>query len=153
MKPVFLSIGSNIRPKKNIPACLKLLKRTFRVRKISSIYETKPVGPAGDKNFWNLVVEIETGLERKALTSTLRTLEKKLGRQRNRKNRFAPRTIDLDILPQPDYQKYAFIMVPLAEVAPKKRDPESGKTFQSLAKPLLEGAQAFKKINVSEVVP
>ena len=133
MSSVFLSIGSNIDPAKNIPDCLKILKEKFNVLKISPVYETDPVGPAGNRKFWNLAVEIENVLERKILTEKLRRAERVLGRVRDVKNKFVPRTIDIDILPQPDYQNQGFIMIPLADIAPKAEDPETGKSFQELA--------------------
>ena len=97
----YLSLGSNIQPQKNIPACLKKLKEAFRVRKVSSIYETSPVGPSGPaarkgprpvgkQKFWNLAVEIETRLPRPRLVRALRRIEYELGRVRSPR-RFAPR--------------------------------------------------------------
>lgn len=119
MSTVYLSLGSNIRPQKNIPACVKLLSQEFKIKKISSIYETAPVGPAGTKKFWNLIAALSWRGGKKILTQKLRGIEKKLGRVRDPKNRFRPRTIDIDILPQKGYEKFAFIMIPLAEIAPK----------------------------------
>mgnify|MGYP001561448886 CR=1 FL=1 len=146
LRSVFLSIGSNLSPQKNIPACIQLLKEKFDGATFSSVYETKPVGPAGNKNFWNLAAEIKTDLSAAALSTELRKVEAALGRQRNQTDKFAPRTIDLDILPQPGYQKMGFIMIPLAEIAPGSKDPESGKTFAELAAPLLKETEAFRKI-------
>ncbi len=146
MRSVFLSIGSNVHPEKNVPACLQLLKETFLLKQVSSIYETEPVGPAGDKKFWNLAVEIETPLSPRDFLSALRAIEEKLGRERSPDNKFMPRTIDLDILPLPDYDKHAFIMVPLAEIAPGERDEKSGKTFREIAKPLAEKMAGIKRI-------
>ncbi len=149
MRSVFLSIGSNVHPEKNVPACLQLLKENFCLKQVSSIYETEPVGPAGDKHFWNLAVEIETPLSPKDFLSALRTIEEKLGRERSPENKFMPRTIDLDILPLPDYEKHAFIMVPLAEIAPGERDEKSGKTFREIATPLAEKMEGIKKVKPS----
>ena len=146
MRSVFLSIGSNVHPERNVPACLQLLKEAFCLKQVSSIYETEPVGPAGDKNFWNLAVEIETALNPRDFLSALRAIEEKLGRERSPENKFMPRTIDLDILPLPDYEKHAFIIVPLAEIAPDQRDEKSGKTFREIAKPLAEKMKGIKRI-------
>ena len=140
MSSVFLSLGSNIEPAKNIPAGLALLKKKFTVLKISPAYETEPFGPAGPQKFWNLAVEIESALDRQHLTGKLREVETLLGRGRDPKNKFAPRTLDIDILPQHDYQNQAFIMVPLADIAPETRDPETGETFKRLAEKLQEKA-------------
>lgn len=132
----FLSLGSNIDPEENIPACLDLLKKEFSIQKVSSVYETEPVGPAGNQKFWNLALSLESDLARKVLTANLRRIEETLGRKRNPVDKFAPRTIDIDLLPQPDYQHQAFIMIPLAEIAPSEKDPETGKFFKELAKVL-----------------
>ena len=128
----FLSIGSNVEPAKNIPACLKLLKETFPSAKFSSVYETDPVGPAGKEKFWNLAASLEIDLAKPALLEKLRALEEKLGRRRDPQNKFAARSIDLDILPQPGWQDFGFIVVPLSEIANEK-DTETGKTFGELA--------------------
>ena len=149
MTRTFLSIGSNIHPEKNIPACLKILKKKFLVKKISSIYETDPVGPVGKDKFWNLAVKIETELDPKTLAQELRGIEESLGRKRDPANKFAPRTIDLDVLPTPGFREQAFVMVPLAEIAPDERDDESGKTFGAIAKAFTISTRSFRKINVS----
>jgi 2-amino-4-hydroxy-6-hydroxymethyldihydropteridine diphosphokinase len=148
VRAVFLSIGSNIQPEKNIPACIHILKKKFRVKSISSIYETKPVGMKGGRNFWNLAVEIRTPLDKKHLALALRGVEKSLGRRRRKRNKFVPRTIDLDPLPQKHYQKHAFIMIPLAEIAPRVRDPRTGKTLRALAKPFLKLGTPVRKIKL-----
>ena len=147
---VFLSIGSNIDPKKNIPAALILLKKKFRLKKVSSVYETDPVGPAGDQKFWNLAVELETLLDRKKLVSQLRGIEEALGRRRHAADRFAARTIDLDLLPQPGYALQAFTMIPLAEIAPDAVDAGTGKSFGELAGDLKKGSEKFKRIISAE---
>ena len=112
---------------------------------MSSIYETDPIGPAGDKKFWNLAAEIESPLSRQELSQAIRKTEEALGRKRE-KNKFAPRSIDIDLLPQPDYQNQGFIMVPLAEIAPKAIDPETGKNFKEL-KESLKKSDGVKKIS------
>lgn len=140
----FISIGSNIEPEKNIPRCLKLLKEIFTVKRVSSIYQTDPVGPAGDKKFWNLALEIGTNADRKATDRQLKEIETKLGRSRSQGNKFAPRTIDIDLLPQPDYQKQGFIMIPLAEIAGDEKDPETGRIFKAIAADLSSKASVQK---------
>lgn len=145
----FLCLGSNIHPEIHIPAGLALLKKELNVKKISSIYETDPVGPTGPSKFWNLAVAIETDLNRKQLIAHLRKIEDELGRVRAQ-DRFAPRTMDIDILPQPDYQQLAFTMIPLAEIAPLDKDPQTGKTFRELAENLKKGSQGFKKISAAQ---
>ena len=137
-KQFFLSLGSNIEPEKNIPSCIESLKKNLSVKKISSIYETDPVGPAGPLKFWNAVVEIESEETRGTLIATVRRIEEGLGRRRNPSDKFAPRPIDIDILPQADYQRHAFIIIPLAEIAPDAHDEETGKIFRDLASEVSE---------------
>lgn len=132
-RKVFLSLGSNIEPEKNIPACVRILREKFTVPRASSFYETEPVGPAGKNKFWNAVLEIETEQDLPSLMETLKSIESRLQRKRDDSNKFAPRTIDIDTLPQPDYQNQAFIMIPLAEIAANEIDPETGKSFKEIA--------------------
>jgi len=144
----FLSIGSNISPGENIPACLATLKKRYVVTRVSSIYETPPFGPCGKTNFWNLAIKFECALAHEELQRELSGIENLHGREPERIDKFAPRTIDLDLLPKTGYQKLAFVMVPLAEIAPEEKDPESGETFAELAKKLARQAEGFKKISV-----
>ncbi|MDD5218183.1 MAG: 2-amino-4-hydroxy-6-hydroxymethyldihydropteridine diphosphokinase [Candidatus Omnitrophica bacterium] len=146
MTRFFLSLGSNINPQINIPAAMQVLRESFTVRKISSVYETQPVGPAGKDNFWNLAVEIETTIDRTSLVKRLRDIETQLGRKRNPADKYAPRTIDIDLLPQPGYQKQAFIMLPLAEIAPQARDSATGENFSEIAERLRLQASSFRKV-------
>ncbi len=145
MNTVYLSLGSNVHPEQHIPAALEFLKQTFQIKKISSTYETSPIGPAGSQNFWNAAAAIQTDDTKEALVLKLRRIEEIMGRVRS-ENKFAPRTIDIDILPQPDYQKHAFIMIPLAEIAPEEKDPETGKSFGELAETLKEEAENFIRV-------
>ena len=148
MNRVFLSLGSNLEPERYIPACIEALKQKFCINKISSIYETEPVGPAGGGKFWNAVVGIESAVEPESLNKELRGIETSLGRKRDPSNKFAPRSIDIDVLPQPGYQDQGFIMVPLAEIAPDEMDKKSGKTFLELAEKFKEEKKHYRKINL-----
>lgn len=147
-KSVFISIGSNIEPEKNVPACLRILREEFCIKKISPVYETAPFGPsASGKNFWNAAAEITFGENREKLVSQLRMIETRLGRRRDPANKFAPRTIDLDVLPQPGYEITPFIIIPLAEIAPHGRYPKTGETFEALAGKLSWALKDFRKID------
>lgn len=150
MRSVYLSIGSNINPAEYIPLCIEELKNNFKVKHISSTYETPPVGPAGDDNFWNFAAEIVTDLETAQLQDKLRSIEKKLGRKRSSNNKFLARTMDIDILPQPGFQEMSFIMIPLAEIAPHNLDPETNSTYLELAEKLKTEAKAFVKVRLPE---
>ena len=146
MSVFYLSLGSNIAPEKNIPACLKKLSAYWPQIRFSTIYETDPVGPAGTQKFWNLAAELQTQKTESELRADLREIEAALGRVRIPGARFAPRTIDIDILPQADYQHQAFIMIPLAEIAPHHVDKETGLSFAALANRVREDSGGFRAI-------
>ncbi|MFT3784247.1 MAG: 2-amino-4-hydroxy-6-hydroxymethyldihydropteridine diphosphokinase [Nibricoccus sp.] len=133
MKTAYLGLGSNLGDRKRFlsDAILAINSASgIRVEKISSIYETDPVGVVDQPKFLNLVVEIATTLEPKDLLASCLGIEKKLGRVR--KERWGPRTIDIDVLwfggevvdqpeltlPHPRLKERAFVLAPLAEIAP-----------------------------------
>src|ERR1700742_5098371 len=100
----------------------------------SSDYVTPPWGDEQQPRFLNACIEIETGLDPHALLFTLHKIEKKFGRDRARETRWGPRTLDLDLiaydevslskpeltLPHPRLFERAFVLVPLAEIAPDR---------------------------------
>lgn len=127
----YLGIGGNIGDKKaNIDQALDLL-RTYdkiEVTKVSSYYETEPVGYTDQDWFMNVVAEIETELSPKELLEACQSIENEL--KRVRLIRWGPRTIDIDILlyenyssheelltvPHPRMTERAFVMIPLYEL-------------------------------------
>jgi 2-amino-4-hydroxy-6-hydroxymethyldihydropteridine diphosphokinase len=100
----------------------------------SSDYATPPWGNTAQDRFTNACIEIETGLDPHALLFTLHKIEKRFGRDRAREERWGPRTLDLDLiayddavidqpdltLPHPRLFERAFVLVPLAEIAPER---------------------------------
>ena len=133
LKTAYLSIGANIGDKfENLRASMRMLKDCgCEISKVSSLYLTKPVGVEDQPDFYNAVLEIKTFLNADALLSTCLEIEKKLGRKRT--FRWAERVIDLDILlfddiicddenltlPHPRMLERAFVLIPLAEIAPE----------------------------------
>jgi len=131
---VYVSLGSNIEPRaKYLERALNLLSANPRteVAQVSSILETKPVGgPAGQAKYLNAVAHLRTSLAPEELLLVLQGIETELGRKR--RERWGPRTIDLDILlyddeiiatdtltvPHPFMHERRFVMQPLAEIAP-----------------------------------
>lgn len=142
----YISIGSNIDKDVNIPSSLKALAQAFGDIQISSVYETEPVGFSGD-NFYNLVVRFESSLTAKEAAKKLRQIELEHGRTRE-SQKFSARTLDLDLIlygnqiisdgrlqiPRDEIERYAFVLEPLAEIAPTVRHPVSGKTYGELWK-------------------
>ena len=99
MVTCYIGVGSNIGDRRKfIDSSIEELKnvRGIGVKRISSIYETLPLGDIPQGNYLNGVIEIETTLDAKALLKELHRIEFNLGRKRTVRN--APRTIDLDIL-------------------------------------------------------
>ncbi|MCC6499339.1 MAG: 2-amino-4-hydroxy-6-hydroxymethyldihydropteridine diphosphokinase [Anaerolineales bacterium] len=135
----YLSLGSNIEPESNLPKAARLLAQHGQVGKISSVWETKPVGGGGGGNYLNACLEYETSLSQTALKeNVLRPIETQLGRKRSA-DKFAPRTIDIDILVFDGeivgerWLAQAFVVVPLAEILPEIQTPAAGETIQEIA--------------------
>jgi 2-amino-4-hydroxy-6-hydroxymethyldihydropteridine diphosphokinase len=117
----------------------------------SSDYATPPWGDENQDRFVNACIEIETRLDPHALLYTLHKIEKKFGRDRGKETRWGPRTLDLDLiaygdavldrpelkLPHPRLFERAFVLVPLAEIAPDRviagRTPAEGLATVSTA--------------------
>ena len=134
----FVAIGANLgdarQTVRNAIEALNALPQS-RVAAQSSLYRTAPVDASGP-DFINAVVALETGLEPLALLAELQAIETRAGRERPYRN--APRTLDLDLLscgdqvmdaptltlPHPRMRQRAFVLVPLAEIAPDQVSPE-----------------------------
>ncbi len=140
MTRAFVSIGSNIDPETNVRRAVLRLAETTRVTAISTVYRTEPLGSEDQPPFYNCVIELETDLSPRDLKfRLLRPVESELGRIRGA-DKFAARTIDLDLilyddlvmtaedltLPDPDILKRPFLALPLQEVAPGLVLPGSG---------------------------
>lgn len=133
MNTAYLGLGGNLGNRRQYLADAVLALNSeagIRVEKISSVYQTKPVGVVDQPDFFNLVVQLATTLTAHELLVRCLQIEKKLGRVRA--ERWGPRTIDLDVLwvegvtlneadfvlPHPRMKERAFVLVPLAEIAP-----------------------------------
>ncbi len=144
MALVFLSLGSNIDRNHNIRSALTSLARRFGDLRLSPVYESEAVGFDGSP-FFNLVVAIETTLPVGELADVLHGIEREHGRVRGEK-KFSSRTLDIDILtygqlsgevdgvrlPRGEILKHAFVLWPLADLAPQAVHPVSGKRYGEL---------------------
>ena len=143
---IFLSLGSNLGDRKgHLTTGLKRLeKKGIKIQRRSSFYQTEPVEFVEQPTFLNLVCEVRTALDPEQLLQTCLTLEKELGRVREKVK--GPRTIDIDILfygrkvvqgphltiPHPRLYQRNFVLVPLEEIAPTFQDPSCGKSVREL---------------------
>jgi len=138
MPRVFVSIGSNIDRENSIRGAVRELAAHYAPLTLSPVYESKAHGFEGD-NFYNLVAGFDTAEPIERIKDMLSHIESRFGRSR-RENHFSARTLDLDLLlyddivrhdsrvnlPHPDIRRYAFVLRPLAEIAPDLRHPETG---------------------------
>jgi 2-amino-4-hydroxy-6-hydroxymethyldihydropteridine diphosphokinase len=140
----YISIGSNIRRDEHIPSSLTALKQRFGDLTLSSVYETAAVGFTGDA-FYNLVVAFNAELPAKEVAKILRQIELDHGRTRD-SQKFSARTLDLDLIlygdlvlsdgrlqiPRDEIERYAFVLEPLAEIAPTLQHPVKHVDYASL---------------------
>ena len=128
MHQVYLSLGSNIRPETNLPKAIDLLYEYGNMFKGSSAWESEAVGSDGP-NYLNACVLFTTPLFLVELKEkVIHPIEAKLGRKRS-KDKYAPRTIDIDIILFDDqscndkFWTLAFVVIPFAEIYPTFQNP------------------------------
>ncbi|MCH8290455.1 2-amino-4-hydroxy-6-hydroxymethyldihydropteridine diphosphokinase [Candidatus Poribacteria bacterium] len=134
----YISFGSNVGDRLvHINQALQYLSEAdgILVTKVSSLYETEPVGYEEQDWFLNGVVAVETGLSPRQLLKVLQQIEKRIGRQQRK--RWGPREMDLDLLifdqrcintpdlivPHPEMHQRRFVLIPFAEIAPDTIHP------------------------------
>lgn len=138
---VYISLGSNIAPRRNLVEAVRMLEGRLPVEALSSVWETPAVGGHGP-DFLNLAARLRTSLSPEALKEQiLLPIEAALGRRRS-EDKNAPRPIDLDILiydealVDSELWDYAHLAVPLAEIYPDYPHPESGESLEAVARRL-----------------
>ncbi len=150
---VYIGLGSNLggdhaSPKQNIVSAIDALGgiQSTQMISVSSLYESKPVGPQDQGNYINAVVKLETNLDAIELLDNLQAIENAHGRER--KQHWGPRTLDLDILlfsdqvihnerltiPHSEIGNRPFVLVPLAEIEPDCVIPEKGLVTDLISK-------------------
>jgi len=154
---VYLGLGSNMGDRSaNISEALALLSRKLQMRKVSAVYDTEPRGDTDQPRFLNLVCQIYTHIEPAGLLVLAKGIETKMGRVSGKRN--SPRPIDIDILfygdqvmetpqlviPHPRIAERAFVLVPLAEIAPGLKHPVSGQTMKELLGGITEKQGIFR---------
>jgi 2-amino-4-hydroxy-6-hydroxymethyldihydropteridine diphosphokinase len=143
----FIGLGSNLgQPVQQVQQAFAELAVVpgCDLQACSSLYRSAPVGPAGQPDYINAVAELHTDLSAHALLDALQAIER--AHQRERTQRWGPRTLDLDILlygdmqidnerlrvPHPEIARRAFVLYPLAEIAPHLVIPGLGAVSELL---------------------
>jgi len=148
---VYVSIGSNIEPEKNLQAALNMLRESCTIMKVSSVYESPAFGFEDQPDFLDMAVELTTPVMPQMFkVNMLERIEKKLGRDRaSQENKYGPLTMDMDILlwgtsafsygkkpwrvPDKMILQHAAVAIPLAEIAPDYIHPEEKVTIKEIA--------------------
>lgn len=165
MAKVYLSIGSNIARARNIAFALAKLRDRYGELKLSSIYESDPVGFEGE-SFYNVAVALESDDSPSELVRFFRAIEKQSGRARE-SPKYGPRTLDIDLLlydelvcarsglelPREEILRYAFVLRPLAEIAGTLRHPTAGKTIAELWSEFDDSGQATRRLQLELLQP
>ncbi len=155
----YLSLGSNIDPEDNLRLAVEMLTTRSKLLTVSSVWETQPVGMTGQPNFLNAAALIETKLTAAQFRrEIIHRIEQALGRVRGA-DKYGPRTIDIDLMlfnqeifvlegrhiPDPEVQQRAFVAIPLAEIAPHYRHPETGQTLGEMARQFVVTQEAMRR--------
>jgi 2-amino-4-hydroxy-6-hydroxymethyldihydropteridine diphosphokinase len=156
---VYLGLGSNMGDRReNLERALEYLSQRLRLTGKSSMYDTEPMENPAQPRFLNMVCQAKTMLQPEDLLTLVKGIERKMGRQPGRAN--SPRPIDIDILfygdkvintpelkiPHPRMNHRAFVLVPLAEIAPTLVHPVNKKTAKEMLGEIKKGVQDVLKL-------
>ena len=160
---VFVGVGSNVEPARELRAGIEALRAAFGELQISSVYRSPAWGFVGD-DFLNVVVAFDTTLDADAVEAHLDAIEN-AGNRPRAGGRFAPRALDCDLLlfgaqvdaarrlPRDDVLNYPFVLGPLAEIAPQACHPLDGCSYAThwrarAAGTALERVCAFEELDL-----
>lgn len=161
MARAFVSIGSNVDRAHHLRSSILELARAYGTLILSPVYESPAAGFDGPP-FYNLVAAFDSGEPPVTLVTRLHAMERAHGRP-DPHDPFGPRTLDLDLvrygdliceqplrLPRPECRRYAFILKPLADIAPHWRDPEAGLTYLDLWQQFDQCSQPLRRVTLPD---
>ncbi len=143
----WLLLGSNIRPEENLAGAVALIAERTALLAVSSVWQSPPADGSDQPDYLNAAVRVRTDrTPEELLAEVIAPIEHRLGRRRTA-DKFAPRTIDIDLalyddwageysgkrLPHPDILNRAHTALPLAELSPDARHPETGEPLCAIA--------------------
>ena len=159
MAELFVGIGSNQNAAVNVRAAVAGLQALLGPLQLSSVYESEAVGFTGPP-FLNLVAHATTELTLDAVVAGLRAIETALGRRRAAAAEASCHSADLDlllydrlcvevpvVLPRPEILTNAFVLWPLAELAPELRHPRDGRSYAELWQAYEQGSQQLAPVD------
>jgi 2-amino-4-hydroxy-6-hydroxymethyldihydropteridine diphosphokinase len=155
---VYISLGSNIEREANTRAGVMALREHYGELTLSSVYESESIGFAGG-SFYNMVIGLQTSEPPGRVVQVLKQIEEQHGRLRQAK-KLSSRTLDLDLLlyddqviheagvqiPRDEILKHAFVLWPLAEIAPQLRHPQQGQSYAELWRDFDKSKQQLKVV-------
>tara|TARA_R100000900_G_scaffold127863_3_gene103394 strand:+ start:265313 stop:265816 length:504 start_codon:yes stop_codon:yes gene_type:complete len=158
---IYLGLGSNIDREASLRAGLDALQALLGDLKLSPVYDAPAMGFSGDA-FLNMVVGADTALSLSQLATRLREIETRHGRAANAV-RFSPRRLDIDILtygrlaglidgvelPRGEILEHAFVLRPLAELAPEVRHPVTGQTYREIWGAFDQSSQPLRRVSLT----
>jgi len=162
---VYVAAGSNVEPTRHLTLVLEELERRFGPLTVSTAYRNRAVGFEGP-DFINLVIGFDTAEPVEQVVDELRDVERLCGRTRAAP-RWAPRSMDLDILlygelscdepdltlPRPDLLRRAYMLGPLAEIAPALKHPVSGRAIGALWESFDRAAHPLEPVTIPRSAP